>query len=96
MPDLIASSNFKGATALKSVYYLPLRMGIPREVASVFWYMLGFYILLITLGVRPLISAGGAIAFSIVITSYSIHYTKLYDGTNLNAKLFRSQFPEIY
>jgi len=81
MPDLIASSNFKGATALKSVYYLPLRMGIPREVASVFWYMLGFYILLITLGVRPLISAGGAIAFSIstyyIIIIMAGHYMKV-------------------
>lgn len=80
MPDFIGA-RYKGATKLDKIYYLPQNMGIPREVASIFWYMLGFYILLISLGISPKISAGGSIGFA--ITSYYIiiilagHYMKV-------------------
>ncbi|MEN8122834.1 MAG: YfhO family protein [Bacteroidota bacterium] len=69
MPDLVFS-RFKGASGLRKIYDWPRRMGMPREVASIMWYMIGFYILLVSLGIKPFISAGGAIAFS--LSSYYI------------------------
>lgn len=80
MPDLVFSS-FKGASELMNIYNIPRRLGMPHEIASILWYMLGFYILLLTLGVRPLISAGGAIAFSLstyyIIIILAGHYMKV-------------------
>lgn len=80
MPDLVFST-FKGASELENIYNIPLSFGVPREVSSLIWYMLGFYILLLTLGVRPLISAGGAIAFSLstyyIIIILAGHYMKV-------------------
>ncbi len=67
MPEYI-SAPYKGATKLKEIFYLLQNIGVPREVSSIFWYMLGFYILLLALGVPVKISAGGAIAFA--LTSY--------------------------
>ncbi len=81
MPEYI-HARYKGASALKNVFYLPMKMGMPREVASIFWYMLGFYILLVVVGVSPLLAAGGSIAFA--LGSYNIiiilagHYMKVY------------------
>lgn len=81
MPDFIGV-QYKGATQLKKLFQLPSRLGVPREVNSVFWYMIGFYILLISLGVSPKLSAGGSIAFA--LTSYYIiiilagHYMKVW------------------
>ncbi|WP_346856198.1 YfhO family protein [uncultured Draconibacterium sp.] len=80
MPNVIFS-EFKGATALQKLYNFPRRMGFPHEISSLLWYMLGFYILLVSLGIKPLISAGGSIAFS--LSSYYIiiilagHYMKV-------------------
>ncbi len=80
MPDLVFST-FKGASELENIYNIPRRFGMPHEVSSILWYMLGFYILLLTLGVRPLISAGGAIAFSLstyyIIIILAGHYMKV-------------------
>ncbi len=80
MPDLIFS-KFNGADELNQLYSIPRRLGIPHEVSSILWYMLGFYILLLTLGIRPYISAGGAIAFSIstyyIIIIMAGHYMKV-------------------
>ncbi|MFV0590528.1 MAG: YfhO family protein [Draconibacterium sp.] len=80
MPDLIFS-KFNGAYQLNALYSLPRKLGIPREVSSILWYMLGFYILLLTLGVKPYISAGGAIAFSLstyyIIIIMAGHYMKV-------------------
>ncbi|WP_167604645.1 YfhO family protein [Maribellus sediminis] len=81
MPEYV-HANYKGASTLKKVFNIPMRLGMPREVASIFWYMLGFYILLVAVGVSPLLSAGGAIAFA--LGSYNIiiilagHYMKVY------------------
>jgi hypothetical protein len=80
MPDLIGA-KFKGASNLHTIYALPMKAGIPREVASILWYMLGFYILLITLGIKPYISAGGAIVFSLstyyIIIILAGHFMKV-------------------
>ena len=46
MPNLIFA-KFDGSTNIRNTYDIPIRMGLPREVISIFWYMLGFYILLI-------------------------------------------------
>lgn len=80
MPDLIFT-KFKGASALRKIYNLPQKIGIPIEISSIFWYMLGFYILLTSLGIKPLISAGGSIAFSLstyyIIIILAGHYMKV-------------------
>ncbi|WP_340111696.1 YfhO family protein [Maribellus mangrovi] len=81
MPEYV-HAKYKGASALKKVFYLPMRFGMPREVASIFWYMLGFYILLVAVGISPQFAAGGAMAFA--LGSYNIiiilagHYMKVY------------------
>lgn len=81
MPEFV-HAKYEGATSLKSVFYLPMKMGLPQEVASIFWYMLGFYILLVALGVSPQFAAGGSIAFA--LGSYNIiiilagHYMKVF------------------
>ncbi len=80
MPDFI-SSRYKGGTNLAKVYKIPEKLGIPPEVASLFWYMLGFYILMMALKIPPLQGAGGSIAYA--LTSYYIiiilagHYYKV-------------------
>lgn len=81
MPEYV-HAQYEGATSLEKVFYLPNRLGLPREVASIFWYMLGFYILLVAIGIPPQLSAGGAMAFA--LGSYNIiivlagHYMKVY------------------
>ena len=81
MPDYI-NAPYKGADNLKQIFYSPGKLGIPREVTAVFWYMLGFYILMMAMGVTPRIAVGGSIAYS--LTSYYIiiilagHYMKIY------------------
>ncbi|QGY44449.1 YfhO family protein [Maribellus comscasis] len=81
MPDYIGAP-YKGADNLKQVYRIPQKLGVPREVASIFWYMLGFYILMIIVGVSPKLSAGGAIAYA--LTSYYViiilagHFMKVF------------------
>ena len=81
MPDYIGAP-YKGDTMLKQIFVFPQKMGVPREVASVFWYMLGFYILLISFGVSQKLATGGAIAFA--LSSYYLiiimagHYMKVY------------------
>lgn len=81
MPEYV-HARYEGATALKKIFNIPIRLGMPREVASIFWYMLGFYILLVAVGVSPRLSAGGAIAFA--LGSYNIiiilagHYMKVF------------------
>ena len=81
MPDYI-NASYKGADNLKQIFYLPREYGIPREVTAIFWYMLGFYILMMVMGVTPRIAVGGAIAYA--LTSYYIiiilagHYMKIY------------------
>ena len=81
MPDYI-NAHYKGADNFKQIFYSLSRHGIPREVTAVFWYMLGFYILMIAMGVTPRIAVGGAIAYA--LTSYYIiiilagHYMKIY------------------
>ena len=80
MPDFVGAP-YKGATALKKVYNSPMKLGIPRLVTVLFWYMIGFYILLLTLGLTPQLSTGGAVAFT--LSSYNIiiilagHYMKV-------------------
>jgi hypothetical protein len=80
MPDFI-SAPYKGGTNLMKVYNIPQKLGIPLEVASIFWYMLGFYILMMAMKVPPKIGAGGSIAYA--LTSYYIiiimagHYYKV-------------------
>lgn len=84
MPDYV-QAKYEGATSLEKVFYLPFKksgFGLPREVASIFWYMLGFYILLVAVGIPPMLSSGGAMAFA--ISSYNLiiilagHYMKVY------------------
>ena len=81
MPDYIGAP-YKGADNLKQVFSIPQKLGVPREVAAVFWYMLGFYILMLAMGLSPRIAAGGSIAFA--LTSYNIiiilagHLMKVY------------------
>lgn len=81
MPDYI-NASYKGADNLKQVFYMPGNLGIPREITAIFWYMLGFYILMMVMGVTPLIAVGGSIAYA--LTSYYIiiilagHYMKIY------------------
>jgi len=84
MPDYI-NAPYKGADNLKQIFYFTRDYGIPREVTAVFWYMLCFYILLITMKVTPRIAVGGSIAYA--LTSYYIiiilagHYMKIYTLT---------------
>ncbi|MDR2909901.1 MAG: YfhO family protein [Bacteroidales bacterium] len=81
MPDYI-NAPYKGADNLKQIFYTPGKFGIPREITAVFWYMIGFYILMTVMGVTPRIAVGGSIAYS--LTSYYIiiilagHYMKIY------------------
>jgi hypothetical protein len=81
MPEFI-HAKYEGASALNTIFYFPQRMGLPREVASIFWYMLGFYILLFAAGLSPSLSAGGAIAFALgtynIIIILAGHYMKVY------------------
>ena len=81
MPDYI-NAPYKGADNFKQIFYSPGRFGIPREVTAIFWYMLGFYILMTAMGVTPRIAVGGSVAYA--LTSYYIiiilagHYMKIY------------------
>lgn len=80
MPNLVFA-KFKGASHLNYIYSLPRRLGMPHEVSSLLWYMIGFYILLLTLGVRPLVAAGGSMAYALstyyVIIILAGHYMKV-------------------
>lgn len=49
MPEFL-STNYQGSDQLAKLFYLPQRLGLPVEVASLFWYMLGFYIMMIAFG----------------------------------------------
>lgn len=81
MPDYVGAP-YKGDSMLKQIFFLPQKMGVPREVTAIFWYMLGFYIMLISLGVSQKLATGGAVAFA--LSSYYIiiimagHYMKVY------------------
>ncbi len=81
MPDYVGA-RYEGATNLGGVFFIPRELGLPAETEGIFWYMLGLYILLITLGVKPVLSAGGAMVFA--LTSYNIiiimagHYMKVH------------------
>ncbi|WP_297089102.1 hypothetical protein [uncultured Draconibacterium sp.] len=81
MPEFV-HAPYEGASSMKKIFYLPNKLGMPREVASIFWYMLGFYILLIALGVSPKLAAGGSMAFALgsynVIIILAGHYMKVY------------------
>ncbi|WP_346862604.1 YfhO family protein [uncultured Draconibacterium sp.] len=80
MPDLI-SAHFNGSHELNQLYMTIRKFRVPHEVASIIWYMIGFYILLLTLGLKPYISAGGAVAFSLstyyIIIIMAGHYMKV-------------------
>ena len=69
MPDFIGA-KYDGATKLMTVWNIPQKLGVPTEVAFVFWYMLGFYILLVVLGVNPWLAMAGATSFG--LTSYNL------------------------
>lgn len=69
MPDFMGA-HYKSSTYLKKIHRIPQSLGVPVEVSFLFWYMLGFYILLIAFGVNPWLAAGGAVAFG--LTSYNL------------------------
>ncbi len=81
MPDYI-NAPYTGADKLKQVFEIPQKLGVPREVASIFWYMLGFYILMIAMKVSPRLAVGGSVGYA--LTSYYIiiilagHFMKVY------------------
>ncbi len=81
MPEYL-STKYEGADTLLKLWNLPSKLGIPLEVISLFWYFLGFYILLLAFGVNPWLSALGAIGFG--FTSYNLiiieaaHYMKVH------------------
>jgi len=77
--------QIKGGKPLNIYYYLNayLKLGLPYySVAIVFMYLLGFYILLITLKLDPWLSMVGAIAFAFSTYNFIIieagHITKTY------------------
>ncbi len=77
--------QIKGGTQKNIYYYVNnfLRFGMPYySVAIVFIYLLGFYILLITLKLNPWLSLVGAIAFAFSTYNFIIieagHITKTY------------------
>jgi hypothetical protein len=63
MPAYFVSMEFPGdiTNALISV----LTLGLPHPINGLFFGMLGMYILLLSLGVRPVFSMAGAIAFTL-------------------------------
>lgn len=69
MPDYIGAS-YPSSSRLKQIYAFPEKLGIPKEVTFLLWYMIGFYILLIAFGVNPWLSLVGALAFG--LTSYNL------------------------
>jgi len=69
MPEFLGA-KYKGATNLMKLWKIPMRLGVPKEVGFLFWYMLGFYILLIALNVNPWLAMAGAISFG--LTSYNV------------------------
>lgn len=69
MPDFIGA-KYTSSNILKRIYNIPQNLGIPVEVTLLLWYMIGFYILLLSLGVNPWLSVGGAIAFG--LTTYNL------------------------
>lgn len=81
MPEFL-STNYQGSDQLAKLFYLPQRLGLPVEVASLFWYMLGFYIMMIAFGTGPWAALGVAIGFG--LTTYNIiiigagHYKKVF------------------
>lgn len=62
MPAYFVSLEFPGdiTNTLISV----LTLGLPHPISGLFFGMVGMYILLLSFGVRPVFSIGGAIAFS--------------------------------
>ncbi|MDF2157477.1 YfhO family protein [Algoriphagus sp. CAU 1675] len=62
MPAYFISMEFPGD--LTNALVKVLTLGLPHPVNGLFMGMLGMYILLLSFGVRPVFSIGGAIAFS--------------------------------
>lgn len=81
MPNYI-SQSYKGTLTLNKLFFLPQTLGMPGDVFSIFYFMIGIYILLITFGVNPTIAIGGAIVFSLTTYNNLIieagHYTKIF------------------
>ncbi len=69
MPDFIGAS-YKSSGKLKKVFSIPEKLGFPKEVSFLIWYMLGFYIMLIAFRVNPWLALAGALAFG--LTSYNL------------------------
>lgn len=80
MPDFLGAS-YKSSNNLKKFYNIPQSMGVPTEVAFLFWYMLGFYILLVALRVNPWLAVAGSISFALSTYNLSIinvgHFKKV-------------------
>ena len=69
MPDFIGAT-YQSSNKLKKLYFIPQKLGFPTEVGMLIWYMLGFYIMLIALGVNPWLALAGSLAFG--LTSYNL------------------------
>ncbi len=69
MPSTMGVTS-KSTRLLKNIYNFPRKIGIPMEVASLAWYMLSLYILLIALGVNPWLALIGSVSFG--LTSYNL------------------------
>lgn len=69
MPDFVGAP-YPSSSKLKAIYAIPQKMGIPSEVVFLFWYMLGFYIMLLAFRVNPWLALAGALAFG--LTSYNL------------------------
>lgn len=62
MPTYLIHSNPKGD--ITNTILAVITLGLPHPTGALFFGMIGMYILLLSFGVRPEISTGGAIAFA--------------------------------
>lgn len=62
MPSYFVSLEFPGD--ITNTLIKVLTFGLPHPISGLFFGMVGMYILLLSFGVRPVFSMGGAIAFS--------------------------------
>ncbi len=81
MPEYVYAT-YGNSKTFSSIYSIPQKLGIPREVAVFFWFMFGFYILFMCMKVNPWLSIAGSISFALTTYNLAIidagHFTKVY------------------
>jgi hypothetical protein len=69
MPEFLAT-HYEGSSIIGKIFMFPYKLGLPMEVFSLFWYMLGFYIMMLAFGVGPWVALAAAVGFG--LTTYNI------------------------